>query len=159
MENKSEDIEKVYVSYDIAFAIMEIGFNEPCITYFRKNCKELKDVMFSSSESKCFHDTLGNFIARRNSNCNKLTISAPTRQEIITWFEEKWKLEIRSEFSRDAQLWTSSIYPMDYSGLPSSSCLWETYYRDGIKSKHKALDIAILFAIEYIKMLLSIQNK
>ena len=68
-----------YVSFESAKLLKEKGFNEPCqFLYFSKYKQE--------------GDFIGNFNARKNSDINEASYSAPTLQLAMKWLREKHNL-------------------------------------------------------------------
>lgn len=72
-----EVLKDIFVSYDIAVQLKEIGFDEPCIAYFNSTSimpdypyRYVKNYNKNSTESKSF-------------------ITAPTYEQVFKWFRKK----------------------------------------------------------------------
>jgi hypothetical protein len=68
-------MEEEVVSYEIALALKELGFDKPCFGYYDKDDKSLESFKYFN------YNTL---------EC----ISAPLRQQVLRWFRDKHKLHI-----------------------------------------------------------------
>ena len=64
---------KEFVPYEQALALKELGFNEPCLGYYR---------IFSDGDIKLLV----------NSNSNMRHLEAPLYQQAFKWFREKYKI-------------------------------------------------------------------
>ena len=74
-----ETIQEQFVSYEIALAMKELGFNEPCLGYYRNDSKSL-------------------FIGE-DSRVQKDSVQAPLLQQCIDWFRGKYGLHIEIELT------------------------------------------------------------
>ncbi|MBQ6958158.1 MAG: hypothetical protein IJP77_06335 [Bacteroidales bacterium] len=75
-----------YVSFETAKLLKEKGFDEPCqFLYFSKYKQE--------------GDFVGNFNARKNSEINEASYSAPTLQMAMKWLREEKKLNCITDVS------------------------------------------------------------
>lgn len=107
-------MEKEFIPYEQALDLEELGFNEPCISFYSSE-KELYPVMQQPAKGPYFNN--GSFIE---------TIRAALYQQVFRWFREKYGLvgliEIGTqEFTfnifddkGEAQLSTVSMY--NYNG-------------------------------------------
>ena len=76
-------MEKEFVTYEIASALKELGFDEPCLAVFSDDeCCDLIHV--------CENQTEGNFIIESFQYGTK----APLWQQAIDWFRIKHKIDI-----------------------------------------------------------------
>ena len=76
-------MEKEFVTYEIASALKELGFDEPCLAVFSDDeCCDLIHV--------CENQTEGNFIIESFQYGTK----APLWQQALIWFREKYKIHI-----------------------------------------------------------------
>ena len=73
-ELKERTMEKEFIPYEIALSLKELGFDEPCFGFYRKEKLYLCDY--------------------KNVNEEKISIiSAPLYQQAFRWFREKHNLE------------------------------------------------------------------
>ena len=70
---------KEFVPYDCALALKELGFDEPCCGYFRKDSKKL---------FLCDFEINNDFIRIHNYK-----VIAPLYQQAFRWFREKHELD------------------------------------------------------------------
>jgi hypothetical protein len=83
----AKTMDKEFVSYEIALALKELGFDEPCLAYY--NDVELQTPHLSVGRGvKTLSDMQGGYY--------KL---APLSQQVFRWFREKYQLECISERS------------------------------------------------------------
>jgi hypothetical protein len=73
-------MKKEFVSYEIALALKELGFDEPCLMFYRGNDKEL-----------VYAEYYGRF--KNSSYVDKTTVSAPLYQQAFRWFRDKYGLD------------------------------------------------------------------
>jgi len=74
---------KEFISYEQALALKKLGFDEPCLSYYK-------------------NDTLSDFFEIvKNSE-----ISAPLKQQVFRWFREKYGycVSIRKRYYHDAEV-------------------------------------------------------
>jgi hypothetical protein len=72
-------MEKEFVSYEIALALKELGFDEPCIAFYTQNAYgDGKKLQWFRKPNDC--------------NSDYVFISAPLYQQVFRWFREKHKL-------------------------------------------------------------------
>ena len=122
-------MKKQFVTYEIALAMKELGFNEPCFGYFDKN----ENLEWFAGNIGVAHWNLPNID----------NISAPLWQQVIDWFIEKYQLHIYIDFY---DTYTFAI-----------KCEKDKYYnRFGscemeLKTYNEAREQAILKAIELCK--------
>jgi hypothetical protein len=77
-------MDNLFVPYEIALKLKELGFDEPCFGFYHIcNTEELKDIY---EKDFFFHEKSGNF----NSNCPQ--IGVPLYQQAFKFFREKYKL-------------------------------------------------------------------
>ncbi|MDT9500396.1 hypothetical protein [Capnocytophaga canimorsus] len=84
-------MENLVVSYDVAVRLKEIGFDEPCMFFYRFN--KLK-ITIVSSKLEYYSGALASSLSADAillSNHNLLIddCSAPTYQEVFDWFRKK----------------------------------------------------------------------
>jgi len=78
-------MEKQFVTYEIALALKELGFDEECLAYYAKpTTKEDIELFFTSG--------VYGWVKQNNTILQKCT--TPLWQQAIDWFREKYKLHI-----------------------------------------------------------------
>jgi len=73
-------MENEFVSYEMALALKELGFDEPCFTYYKN--EQLSDILelVKNSDLENVNNEVDNYI------------SAPTFSQAFRFFREKYKL-------------------------------------------------------------------
>lgn len=79
-----EVLKDIFVSYDIAVQLKEIGFDEPCMSYYY-NRKLIIDLQ-ENEDSNAYFLTDAVF---SNLNGHSDCCSAPTYEQVFKWFREK----------------------------------------------------------------------
>jgi hypothetical protein len=74
---KSVNMEKEFVSYELAIKLEELGFDEPCCGFYDHMIKEIDTISADACERLCKHHT---------------HIKAPTWQSAFRWFREEYNL-------------------------------------------------------------------
>lgn len=84
-----------FVSYEIALSLKELGFNEPCFTYYKND--QLSNILelVKNSEMENVNNEVDNYI------------SAPTFSQAFRWFREKYKLD---SYIKPSLLGTKKVY-------------------------------------------------
>lgn len=93
-------MEKVFVSYEIALELKELGFNEPCFGYY--DCE--RDFQFLPNKSKFL----------------ECEFAAPTFSQVFTLFREKYQLP--------SWIYTSDNIKFYYSILKNKRFMVSDYY-------------------------------
>ena len=96
-----------YVSFETAKLLKEKGFDEPCqFLYFSKYKQD--------------GDFVGNFDAKKNSEINELSYSAPTLQMAPKWVQETFNIVIipNYEYECDDTPWCYKIFKLGENGKP-----------------------------------------
>jgi hypothetical protein len=70
-------MEKEFIPYELALALKELGFDEPCCSMF------MKDIL----KTRCYCQN-----SEFNEPHQKIFISAPTYSQAFRWFREKHNL-------------------------------------------------------------------
>jgi hypothetical protein len=122
-------MEKEFVSYEIALKLKELGFDEPCLTYYYN---------ISGSIRTGIEVHIHN--AWTYAGTKKLeTTLAPLYQQVFTWFREKYRLEgaiYRLNFK-----WASQVFNIETSTYCFKHELFETYEQAEIHSLQKMIKI------------------
>jgi len=125
-------MESLFVPYEIALALKELGFGEPCLGYFTKNSLELREPY---------------------PLCGK-THSAILYQQAFRWFREKYELSCSIELTDNSRhyYYDFTIFDSknrDYNDLDCfDSC--KRIYDDGKFGKYEEAEL------ECLKKLISI---
>ena len=106
-------MEKEFVPYEQALALKELGFNEPCFTWY--------------------WDDIGLYKGLEYGNHNKrVVVSAPTFSQAFKFFREKYKLypEIGLHDREDEKTWRLTISILGYYELVYNQNVGkEPYYK------------------------------
>jgi len=154
-------IEEQFVTKEIATSLKELGFDEECFGYFYPD----EVCLFTQYEDS-------NISVGRNSECTKDTVTAPTWEQAIDWFEDNQEIiiEIRhathdgvmhdiSFREENARISDIQVVFLSYiQGIFS----FNKYSQLGLfdilngklgysKTKYDCLEQSILFAINFIK--------
>lgn len=73
-------IKEQFVTYEIALALKELGFDEPCIGFYYLFNEEIRSLIST--------------ISNTNSSWENGYISMPLWQQCIDWFREEYKINI-----------------------------------------------------------------
>ena len=129
-----------FVTYEIALALKELGFDEECLAYF--NNDKYHDLHHS-----CENVMEGNFVI---NNYNEL--KAPLWQQVIDWFDNK-NIIISIDINPGTLFYRVHLYKRYYHN-PGRLVIGE-YFLSGefnnFISKEEAREQAILKAIELCK--------
>jgi hypothetical protein len=92
-------MEKQFVTYEIALKLKELGFDEPCLTYFHNDNENITDRTYHLFE---YFSPIPITTQQLQSNKGmENCIAAPLWQQVIDWFIEKYSIYIdifRGEF-------------------------------------------------------------
>ena len=127
-------MEKEFVTHEIALALKELGFDEPCLAYFEDD--EYYDLIHV-----CENQKEGNFIIESF----QYGVKAPLWQQVIDWFREFKNIVMEVWYDNtqnDGFPWLYEIYINNKEHEHNGS-----YYN----SFYEAREQAILKAIELIK--------
>jgi len=119
-------MEKEFVSYEMALALKELGFNEPCFTYYYNDSGKLRTLI-----SVDIYNGWTYF-----PNKKSITL-APTFSQAFRFFREKYRLEgaiYRLNFK-----WASQVFNIEKSTYCFKHELFETYEEAEIHSLQKMI--------------------
>ena len=126
-------MEKQFVTYEIALALKELGFDEECLAYYAKpTTKEDIELFFTSG--------VYGWVKQNNTILQKCT--TPLWQQAIDWFREKAGYNIYLEYNSFRSWWYTIA-------IQSPTDILAT--KMGEKSYYKIREQAILKAIELYK--------
>jgi hypothetical protein len=96
---------KEFAPYELALALKELGFDEPCFGWYaeNKNLQISPDVYKKWTSKPCNNS---NIIIVFNSDC----VTAPTFSQAFRWFREKCLLEGIVEQADDFYWYKFSVY-------------------------------------------------
>lgn len=111
----SKTIEEQFVSYDVAYKLKELGFNEPCISYYVN--KKFKLKIYLNKDYNLNSDfIIGNLVA------------TPLYQQVFDWFEDKHKLYSSIRIGFGNPIWYDyMIEAMDDRTLQIEKNVWLNY--------------------------------
>lgn len=140
-ENKNVT-ESLFVPYEIAVKLKEVGFDEPCFNYYHNDNDDSNDKSFYLFE---FMHTFGIKNSERVTNQGfENTISAPMYQQIVDWLSEKFNIDVLLDITYDNKNGNWYYYKVFLNGKSK-------YYVEGDFSKICALKEAIKQAFKLIK--------
>lgn len=120
---------KEFVNYEMALALKELGFDEPCFTYYYNVTGKLRTNLSIDIDNDM------NYMLNK-----KLGITlAPTFSQAFRFFREKYKLEgaiYRLNFK-----WASQVFNIETSTYCFVPELFETYEEAEINSLQKMIEI------------------
>lgn len=135
-----------FVTYEIALAVKKLGFNEPCFAYFKGS--EFRFAINVNDRITCRL-----FILKDSSDLLNEDCIAPLYQQVIDWFREKYKLNIRFDFvdiDRCAFVIENLSNIAPNFGIPEILEASSVANKEDFISYFKAREQAILKAIQII---------
>ena len=124
-------MEKEFISYKMALALKEFGFDEPCFTYYYSIVGVIKNnIILDIYDGFTYANTVKNEYE---------PILAPTFSQAFRFFREKYKLEgaiYRLNFK-----WASQVFNIETSTYCFKHELFETYEEAEINSLLKLIEI------------------
>jgi hypothetical protein len=99
-------MEKEFIPYELALALKELGFDEPCFfSYDYWNTERLANTYY-------------NYV---NYNVREKSVSAPLYQQAFRWFREKYEFEFHIGCYRHTSVKYYQVYIDDVLGKRSYS--------------------------------------
>lgn len=128
-----------FLSYSLALALKDRGFNEPCFAYWHSGDEDLR------------YPDIGCVL---NSKLSEVHIAAPTYQDVIDWFREEHDIRIVDDC---AEGWASQInykFKVLLLSSPDGGSIDDLTRKSSkgdstFKNYYDALDFAIGFAIKF----------
>ena len=120
---------KEFVSYEMALELKELGFNEPCFTYYYNVTGKLRTNLSIDIDNDM------NYMLNKKLGI----ILAPTFSQSLRFFREKYRLEgaiYRLNFK-----WASQVFNIETSTYCFVPELFETYEEAEINSLQKMIEI------------------
>jgi hypothetical protein len=122
-------MEKEFVSYEIALKLKELGFDEPCFTYYYNISAKIRTGIVVNIHN-----------AWTYGGTKKLGITlAPLYQQAFRFFRDKYRLEgaiYRLNFK-----WASQVFNIETSTYCFKHELFEKYEEAEIHTLHKMIEI------------------
>lgn len=119
----------LFISFELALQLKDMGFNEPCLALYHAYNKEHKMVN----------------IPIQNKFCDKNQISSPLYQQVIDWFRDKHQIYIQPQkqfHNKGFKIGKIVIGEVSYNGPWNKK--YDTYY--------EALNEGILKGIEILNL-------
>lgn len=133
-------MEKQFVTFEIALALKEVGFNEPTLAYTYKGNTGTNVDVFSID-----HDCI-------KWNSKELCVAHPLWQQVEEWLRElhNIQLSIFPDYDGDGieTVWDCNIINLCWG--PYKEHHIEDYIRNSDKDRSKCLETAILRALELL---------
>ena len=131
-----------YVSFQTAKLLKEKGFDEPCqFLYFSKYKQD--------------GDFVGNFNAKKNSEINEASYSAPTLQVARKWIKEKYKRHIEVRITNNSISDMVNVIRYYWIIFDAETARWmdeSTIYKtDGFDTEEQAYESALRHILENIE--------
>lgn len=130
-EVKKQEMGSLFVPYEIALALNELGFDEPCIGFFNIKGKFIKDFGIT----KDILDSLGiQHIKMVGNIC-----LAPTFSQCFRWFREKYDMDgIINTYRSNNSKWYSFFISKQDKGINN------TYKDDNNFTSHEEAELECL---------------
>ena len=141
-EVKKQGMESLFVPYEIALELKQLGFDEAISTYYSFPDNELSYVMDGHSKVS----------VRRNSQFGH-AVSAPTYSQAFRWFREKYKLNGFIGFRPNVKQFDCHVYDMSLSGKEYvKQRTMEEYNKDPKVGTYEEAELAcVIKLIEIVK--------
>ena len=134
-------MEKEFIPYELALALKELGFNEPCFGWFRSTLIPSNFTEYFLETEFGMNESPSDWV---NSNFLDKACSAPLYQQAFRWFREKYKMDsviIRS-FSMTNSYHYNIVIDQDYGNdLQSTSIPNRTYQQAELECLKKLIKI------------------
>lgn len=144
------NIEKEFVPYELAVELKQLGFDEPCLTYYFSNGDlndaSEEDYTLFPGDPRFYSDTNSSLMQYAEGELKNNAISAPLFQQAFRWFREKhglsgWVNEAYSGSPRSAVISIKSEKGLDYLSSQMIVGYHETYEEAELASLKKLIEI------------------
>jgi hypothetical protein len=149
-------MDKEFVPYEPSLALKELGFDEPCLTYYFSdgafNDAAEEDDTLHPGDPRFYSDTNSSLAEYRENELKYKAISAPTFSQAFRFFREKYNLDI--DISRNDQKMIDYVERKGEKYLPKYSYGYSngTFIRIGTCMKYEEAELACLLKlIEIVK--------
>jgi hypothetical protein len=126
---KKQGVESLFVPYEIALALKELGFDEKCCAAYYKK----------------YNNEIGYHKIHRDFNFVTLTVSAPTFSQAFRWFREKYHIVGYPIFKGGKTQKTSWYDYIIYSEIDwennNPNQQWKTYEEAELECLKKLIEI------------------
>lgn len=160
----------LFVPYEIALALKEMGFDEPCIGSYEDNKLSPPSVLHVSYSNQPINTSMWKeeyvetYKKRtkmfegeepKNSKMPQWKVAAPLYDQVIDWFIEKHGISMYVSPNWTGSHWNLTTHPVSKQGkelakkMEDSTFAVEAY--EHFTSRKEALNAGILKAIELIK--------
>jgi len=130
-------MEKEFVPYELALALKELGFDEPCVAKYAIYNPGNEMNLFPQNQN--FFK--GGFEFFKNSH-NDTKIAAPLYQQAFRWFREKGiESEIRTDFDRMLGYNRGYIPIVQFIEFYNNGDCYETYEEAELECLKKLIEI------------------
>lgn len=132
---------ELFVTYDIARKLREIGYHEPCVAFF----DTYDDHLFIPSNNKYQNNHKFDIPKDYNSCEYPDMISAPLLLEVLDWLEKEFNIKISYSkvYQNIETIYESFVYDMRYSIDNTSSYRLIESFNKRDYSKSQSLILAI----------------
>jgi len=130
-------MEKEFIPYEIALALKELGFDEPCFGWFRSTLIPSNFTEFFLETEFGLNEGPSDWV---NSNFLDNACSAPLYQQAFRWFREKYNL---NSFIIDSKSynWYFNINDMIKDDVVSEVLYFKTYEEAELECLKKLIEI------------------
>lgn len=137
---------KEFVSFDIALALKELGFDEPCLANYYAQDNGLTPYRGCPSEGN--ENT--HFSTTINGNLHDGSATAPLYQQAFRWFREKHHIHIEIKYYNDGDEWEDIEYTVIVSDFEDGKT-HDTFVKSGYTTYEEAELACLNKLIELIK--------
>lgn len=128
---------KLYITHELAIALKETSFDEPCIVCYEQ------DEIEGFFELRNFVNSSGIISGLNSKRSAKDSCCAPTYSQVIDWFIEKHNLEINvKSWKGEGDGIIVWIYSVKQLGVPSTY-RFDTKSFSRIEAWQKAINVAL----------------
>jgi hypothetical protein len=128
-------MKNLFVSYNIAKRLKDLGFDEDCLAYYEPNgtLRSIGPIIFD-------YEGLS-----RNTGYKDI-IAAPLWQQVVTWLRTKKKINVFIGFRPNVKKWDVFYYDMNLNGKEyvKSQTMEKYRSREIFDSAEEALESAII---------------
>ena len=135
-------MEKEFCTYEQALALKELGFNEPCISYYFSdsifNDAAEEDDTLHPGDPRFYSDTNTSLSAYTKDELKYNSVSAPLYQQTFRFFREKHNMNSQIAFCEYA-IKTENSWKFTFDN-PTGRQYWEGEYKTYEEAEQACLD-------------------
>lgn len=153
-------MENLFVTFEIAKNLQELGFDEPCLAYFiRKELHIYSHIVEFDGVNAPKLDVKNSKLTENHKAIYGIDVTAPLWQQATDWFRETYRINIESNYLPNIQKYRSTYKPMDiipkeYPSFREYAFAAEIYFgKTNYDSHVEALKEGIEEAIKIVKEL------